>query len=145
MSASDSSSNPELRVLKSLSRVRVRYAETDAMGWVYYACYYHYFEVARSELIRGLWKSYRKIEDEDGLRLPVIESGCKYISGARYEDEIDIATALHMRGARLHFDYTVSQALSGELVATGFTEHCFATHDGRPKRAPAAFLKLFPK
>ncbi|MBL0062864.1 MAG: hypothetical protein IPP40_15605 [bacterium] len=74
-----------------LSRVRVRYAETDAMGWVYYACYLHYFEVARSELIRGIWKSYRKIE-EDGLRLPVIEAGCKYVSGAQYEDELDVET-----------------------------------------------------
>lgn len=143
MSESDSSSNPEPRALKSVTRVRVRYAETDAMGWVYYACYYHYFEVARSELIRNLWKSYRKIEDEDGLRLPVIESGCKYVAGARYEDELDIATELQMRGARLHFDYSVRQADSGDLIAKGFTEHCFASHDGRPRRAPVEFLRLF--
>ncbi|MBK6767191.1 MAG: acyl-CoA thioesterase [bacterium] len=143
MSASGSSSNPEVRVLTAVARVRVRYAETDAMGWVYYACYYHYFEVARSEMIRGLWKSYRRIEDEDGLRLPVIESGCKYVSGARYEDELDIETELHLQGARLRFQYTVRQALTSELVSTGFTVHCFASHDGRPKRAPSAFLMLF--
>lgn len=145
MSASDSSSNPENRSIASVSRVRVRYAETDAMGWVYYACYLNYFEVARSELIREIWKSYRKIEEEDGLRLPVIEAGCKYVSGARYEDELDIETVMRPEGARLRFEYEVKQVETSELIARGFTVHCFADHSGRPKRMPTEFLKLFSK
>jgi acyl-CoA thioester hydrolase len=128
---------------ESVSRIRVRYAETDAMGWVYYACYYQYFEVARSDLIRSSWKSYRRIEDEDGLRLPVIESGCKYLSGARYEDEIDVHTKLTIPdGIRLHFDYTVVLSETDELLATGFTVHCFMDKDGKPKRPPKSFMEF---
>lgn len=127
----------------SVSRIRVRYAETDAMGWVYYACYYQYFEVARSDLIRTLWKSYRRIEDEDGLRLSVIESGCKYLSGARYEDQIDVHAKLEIRdGVRLHFDYSVVLVESDELLATGFTVHCFMDNNGKPKRPPASFMEF---
>ncbi len=143
MSASDTSSNHKSNVLSFVSRVRVRYAETDAMGWVYYACYLHYFEVARSELIRNTWKSYRRIEDEEGMRLPVIETGCTYISGAKYEDELEIETELRSYGARVRFDYLVRQASTSTLVARGFTEHCFSDHAGRPKRMPPEFLRLF--
>ena len=113
------------------------------MGWVYYACYLHYFEVARSELIRERWKSYRKIEDEDGLRLPVIETGCSYYNGARYEDELDVHTTLRMDGAKLRFAYDVRRVESREPIARGFTVHCFVDHQGRPRRAPPEFLKLF--
>lgn len=128
---------------KSVSRIRVRYAETDAMGWVYYACYYQYFEVARSDLIRSLWKSYRRIEEEDGLRLPVVESGCRYFSGARYEDEIDVRTKLTVRdGVRLHFDYEVVLADSSDVLARGFTVHCFMDINGKPKRPPASFVEF---
>lgn len=143
MSESDTSSSHNSNVLRFVSRVRVRYAETDAMGWVYYACYFHYFEVARSELIREVWKSYRRIEDEEGMRLPVIETGCSYISGAKYEDELEIDTELRTCGARVRFDYLVRQSSNNALVARGYTEHCFADHNGRPKRMPPAFLRLF--
>lgn len=128
---------------ENTSRLRVRYAETDAMGWVYYACYLQYFEVARSDLIRTLWKSYRRIEDEDGLKLPVVETGCKYISGARYEDELDIHAKLTLDGGvRLHFDYVVRLANSDTLVASGFTVHCFIDNEGKPKRPPSSFMQF---
>lgn len=113
------------------------------MGWVYYACYLQYFEVARSDLIRTLWKSYRRIEDEDGLKLPVVEAGCKYISGARYEDELDIHAKLTLDGGvRLHFDYVVRLANSDTLVASGFTVHCFIDNEGKPKRPPSSFMQF---
>ncbi len=112
------------------------------MGWVYYACYYQYFEVARSDLIRNLWKSYRRIEDEDGLKLPVVESGCKYHSGARYEDELDIHAILTLDGPRLRFEYTVRRANAVESIATGFTVHCFVNERGRPVRLPRSFVEF---
>lgn len=125
------------------SRIRVRYAETDAMGWVYYACYLHYFEVARSDLIRSLWKSYRSIEEEDDLRLPVIEAKCRYVSGARYEDELDIDTVLLLEGIKLRFQYEVRDATSDALIAEGSTVHCFVDSKGRPKRPPDSFKQFY--
>lgn len=125
------------------TRLRVRYAETDAMGWVYYACYLQYFEVARSDLIRTLWKSYRRIEDEDGLKLPVVEAGCKYFSGARYEDELDICSKLTLDGRiRLHFEYEVRLTETANVIATGFTVHCFIDSSGNPKRPPSSFMQF---
>jgi len=112
------------------------------MGWVYYGRYYDYFEVARSELIRNLWKSYRRIEDEDGLKLPVVESGCKYFSGARYEDELDIHASLTLNGVRLYFDYTVARSGESDFLATGFTVHCFVDAKGKPTRPPQSFLEF---
>lgn len=129
-------------VKESVSRVRVRFAETDAMGWVYYACYLNYFEVSRSDLIRTLWKSYRKIEEDDGLKLPVIEASCKYISGARYEDEIDITAKLSVAGVTLHFEYEVRLAETQALLAIGFTKHCFIDASGKPTRPPVSFRKF---
>ncbi|MCB9366574.1 MAG: acyl-CoA thioesterase [Calditrichaeota bacterium] len=145
MSESDSSSNHSDRVLRSSCVVRVRYAETDAMGWVYYACYFQYFEVARSELIREHWKSYRAIEEEDGLRLPVVEARCNYVSGARYEDELQLLTTMRVHGARLRFTYNVTLLGSEAKVADGLTVHCFASHDGKPRRVPLNFIRLLEK
>ncbi|MBL0060484.1 MAG: acyl-CoA thioesterase [bacterium] len=113
------------------------------MGWVYYACYLQYFEVSRSDLIRTLWKSYRRIEDEDGLKLPVVEAGCKYTSGARYEDELEIRAKLTLVGGiRLHFDYEVRSVETGGVIATGFTVHCFIDSNGKPKRPPMGFMQF---
>jgi acyl-CoA thioester hydrolase len=116
--------------------VRVRYAETDAMGWVYYANYFHYFEVARAELMRRAWKSYRELEDE-GVMLPVVESHCRYVRGARYDDELRIRTRLTIpSGARLRFDYRVLRGQDQELLAEGYTVHCFVSPDGKPRPVP---------
>src|SRR5262245_28192662 len=83
-----------LRVASTAARrtqVRVRYADTDQMGVVYYANYLVWFEVARTEWLReGGW-SYREME-ADGISLPVIEAHCEYRQPARYDDEIEIRT-----------------------------------------------------
>ena len=71
-------------------RVRVRYAETDRMGVVYYANYLIWFEVGRTEWLRHSGWSYRQMEHEGGVQLPVIEAHCEYRQPARYDDEIDI-------------------------------------------------------
>jgi acyl-CoA thioester hydrolase len=119
----------------SVSRIRVRYGETDAMGWVYYANYYLYFEVARADLIRKLWKSYRQMEDE-GLKLPVTESACKYIRGAKYDDEIDVFCRISFPSPfRMRFDYEIKSADKATIVI-GHTQHCFVDDSGRPIRIP---------
>lgn len=145
MSASDSSSKLEAVRHHHVSRVRVRYGETDAMGWVYYANYLYYFEVGRSDLIRSLWKSYREME-EDGVILPVVESHCRYIEGARYDDELEIHSTLTVPGsARIRFDYEIRRADSEALIVQGYTLHCFVNRTARPIRMPAELLKALTK
>ena len=74
-----------------ISRIRVRYAETDQMGVVYYANYLVWFEVARADLLRSLGWSYREMEAA-GIALPVIEAHCQYLRPARYDEEIEVKT-----------------------------------------------------
>ncbi len=73
--------------------IRVRYAETDQMGFVYYGNYATYYEVARVESLRSLGLSYKSIE-EDGILLPVVENYSKYIRPARYDDLLRIKVTI---------------------------------------------------
>jgi acyl-CoA thioester hydrolase len=128
---------------ESTSTVRVRYAETDKMGIVYYANYLVWFEIARTDWLRDTGWTYRAMED-DGLALPVIEAHCDYRSSARYDDEIAIATTARLVSAvRLAFDYTVSRPADSTLIASGHTVHATVDRAGRPVRLPARVKDLF--
>jgi len=113
------------------TEVRVRYAETDQMGIVYYANYLVWFEIGRVELLRALGFSYSLLEREHQCILPVIESRCRYRSPARYDDRILIETSPAMlRGSVLKFAYRIlrkaSNSQEGEvptLLAEGETVH----------------------
>jgi acyl-CoA thioester hydrolase len=114
--------------------IRVRYAETDAMGWVYYGCYFVYFEIGRTELMREVWRPYAEIE-KDGSRLPVVSTGCRFLSGARYDDVLRIVTSASLLTAyRVRFDYRVFR--EEEMLCEGFTEHCFVNRDDKITRVP---------
>jgi acyl-CoA thioester hydrolase len=122
--------------------VRVRYAETDRMGVVYYANYLVWFEVGRTEWLRRSGRTYRDLE-EQGLGLPVIQAYCEYKLGARYDDELEIATrARVVSPVRLAFDYAVVRTADGALVASGYTVHASVDRTGRPVRLPAAVKEL---
>ena len=122
--------------------VRVRYAETDRMGVVYYANYFVWFEVARTELLRTLGWTYREME-ADGVFLPVIEAQCQYRRPARYDDEIAIrAEGRAVSPVRLEFTYLATLAASDEALATGRTAHAAVGPDGRPKRLPERVRKV---
>ena len=77
----------------STTQIRVRYAETDQMGVVYYGNYAQYFEVGRVEAIRHLGFSYKKME-EQGIMLPVTELNVKYLRSAKYDDLLTINTTI---------------------------------------------------
>ena len=120
----------------STTVVRVRYAETDRMGVVYYANYFVWFEVARTEFLRALGWTYREME-AGGVYLPVIEAHCQYRRPARYDDEIAIRTeARAVSPVRLEFTYVATLAGSDEPLATGRTAHAAVGPDGRPCRLP---------
>ena len=128
---------------QSTTRLRVRYAETDQMGVVYYANYLVWFEVARTDLLRASGWNYRDMERE-GFALPVIQAHCEYRESARYDDLIDIQTSGElMSPVRVRFAYRVLRASDGALLAEGFTEHATLDPTGRPRRLPARAKQMF--
>jgi len=121
----------------SVSTLRVRYAETDKMGVVYYANYLVWFEVGRTDLLRARGCTYRELEQQ-GLRLPVIEARAEYIRPVLYDDLLEIRTRLvALSGARMSFTYEVHRSGSPGALATGFTAHASIDAEGRPRRLPA--------
>jgi acyl-CoA thioester hydrolase len=120
----------------SVTRVRVRYAETDQMGVVYYANYFVWFEVGRTELLRSLGGTYRELEAE-GIFLPVIEASCTYSRASRYDDELDIRTTGKLLSpVRMEFQYEVVRLADQVTTATGRTVHAALNTRGRPCRLP---------
>lgn len=125
------------------TKLRVRYGETDQMGYAYYGWYAQYFEVARVELLRSLGTDYRTLE-EQGVMLPVLEFKIKYLKPARYDDLLTIRTRVpEMPRARIRFEYeTLNEA--GELLNQGETTLVFVDKKtGRPCAAPEAFAVYF--
>ena len=122
--------------------VRVRYAETDRMGVVYYANYLVWFEVGRTDWLRETGWTYRAMEDE-GLSLPVIEAHCEYKLSAAYDDELEIrTTGRRVSAVRLAFDYEIVRRADAAVVATGHTVHATLDRSGRPVRLPARVKEL---
>jgi acyl-CoA thioester hydrolase len=131
-----------LSALESASRVRVRYAETDAMGIVYYANYLVWFEVGRTDLLRGAGWSYREME-ADGYMLPVLEASCVYRQPARYDDELEVRTiGTLVSPVRVKFTYDVVRQADEAQLATGYTIHAAIDRGGRPCRLPDRVRKL---
>lgn len=115
--------------------VRVRYAETDRMGVVYYANYLVWFEVGRTEWLRQTGWSYKDME-ADGVALPVIEAHCEYRQPVRYDDEVEIRTrATLVSPVRVRFDYEIVLG-DNASAATGHTVHAALDAAGKPCRLP---------
>ena len=126
------------------TRIRVRYAETDQMGVVYYANYLVWMEVGRVELCKACGFNYRDMEQDDGILLAVAEANCRYASPARFDDEVIVKTWIEQAGSRMAtFAYEMCSAADGRKIATGFTRHIFLTRDFRPTRLPAKYFQLF--
>ncbi len=127
------------------SRVRVRYAETDQMGVVYYANYLVWFEVSRTDWLRHAGWSYRDMETE-GYMLPVVQANCAYKQSARYDDEIDIlARGTLLSPVRIRFDYDVRRTADAALLAEGYTVHASLDPQGKPRRLPPRVLPIFSR
>lgn len=133
-------------MIKCVSEIRVRYADTDQMKFVYYSKYFEYFEQGRSDLLRDIGLPYPRIE-EMGLFLPVIEAHASYRKAARYDDLLLVTTILRdVPVARVRLDYEVRLEDHPELVADGYTVHSFiSAANGRPTRAPAQFIEAIER
>jgi len=128
------------------TQVRVRYAETDQMGIVYYANYLVWFEIGRVELLRSLGLAYSQLEKEHECILPVVEASCRYRSPARYDDEILIETRPAMlRGSVLKFAYRILRktVAGGEntLLAEGETIHVVCDDQLNKKALPERYVE----
>lgn len=122
--------------------LRVRYAETDTAGVVYYANYLTYFEVGRVELLRALGMPIGEVEAR-GIVLPVVEARVKYLRPARLDDLLEISLTLDSVGpASFAFDYEVTR--DGLLLASGWTRLAVCERDtGRCLGMPAWLRALF--
>jgi len=130
-------------MIKSEVKIRVRYAETDRMGYVYYGNYAQYFEVARVEMLRELGFSYKSLEDE-GILLPVVSFETRYFKPAYYDDLLSVKTEIRiMPGARIVFHYqTFNQ--QNELLNEASTSLVFINGaTNRPCRLPNEMRTVF--
>ena len=125
-----------MQMISNRTTSRVRYGDTDRMGYAYYANYLRWFEIGRSELFRALGMTYREIEKK-GVFLPVSEAYCKYLFPVRYDDPLVIETTLDtaVKGA-MKFDYRLLSEDLAKVFAEGYTKHPCVTPDGRVMRRP---------
>jgi acyl-CoA thioester hydrolase len=127
------------------TQVRVRYAETDKMGFVYYGNYPQYYEVGRVEAMRNLGMSYREME-EQGVMMPIASMQIKYIRPAYYDDLLTVRTIVkELPTSRMHFSYEILNP-EGVIINKGETVLAFINMStGRPCAAPDYFLERMKK
>lgn len=124
------------------TKIRVRYSETDRMGYCYYGNYAQYYEVARVESLRSLGISYKELED-DGILLPVVDFNVKYKKPAFYDDELIVKCEVtQMPAVKIIFDYSIYRA--DELLNTAQTTLVFLDEStGKPMKIPTTLATKF--
>lgn len=130
----------------AVSRLRVRYAETDQMGVVYHSNYFIWFEVGRVELLRQLGFTYKEMERQDQCFIAVVDARCRFRAPARYDDEITIRT--HLKNAReslIHFAYEAVRKNDGTVLAEGETTHIVTDAKLNKRPLPERYLTAFKR
>jgi len=126
------------------AHVRVRYAETDQMGVVYYGNYFVWFEIGRVELMRALGFEYKLMETEDDCFIVVAEASCRYRQSAKYDELLRVRTRISQAGNRVvKYAYEILRDADNTLLATGETTHVICGKDGRPKQLPEKYRAKF--
>src|SRR6201992_1599390 len=127
-------------MFENSTKIRVRYGETDQMGYMYYGNYAEFYEVGRVEMLRSLGMTYSGME-QSGIMMPVLEMHCKYIKPALYDEEISIKVIVNkMPGVRIHFKYELYNT-KDELINIGETLLVFVNmNTNRPCLPSQEFL-----
>jgi acyl-CoA thioester hydrolase len=126
---------------KHTYRIRVIYADTDAMGIVYHTNYVKWFEIGRTEMMREMGLVYAELES-DQFNLPLSEAYCHYLSPARYDDILLIETAIeYVRRASLKFVYEIWDADRTRQLVEGYTVHACTNKEGKIVRFKADFME----
>ena len=130
-------------MVKHAHSKRVRYGETDQMGYLYYGNYALYYEIGRVELFRSLGMSYRELEEELGVMMPVVNMSARYLRPARYDQLIRIETSIRQLPLKqVTFDFELFNE-AGELVNGGRVTLCFVnTASGERVPCPEPMLEL---
>jgi acyl-CoA thioester hydrolase len=124
------------RMERTTHQIRVRYGETDKQGVVFYAEFFNYLEVARTEHMRTLGLPYRELEAR-GVFLVVAQAHCRYLAPARYDDVLTVTTWVsQMRRSTLDFSARVALAADGMPVAEGMCRMAVVDAEGRLRRVP---------
>lgn len=123
--------------------LRVRYGETDKMGYCYYGNYAEFLEVGRVELLRSKGITYRELE-ESGIMLPVSEFHIKYLAPAKYDDLLSIVSKVtKLTGTRLFFEYEIFNEAKIKLIEAQTTLVFVNSETMRPTQVPESFLNVF--
>lgn len=123
--------------------LRVRYADIDQMGIVYYSRYYEFFEAARTDMLRDIGLPYSKFE-EMGFMMPVVESHCRYRKGAQFDKMLTVKCIVkETPKVKIKIEYIATDVEDGTLLVEGYTVHAFLNKNGKPCRAPEIFVNLF--
>jgi acyl-CoA thioester hydrolase len=126
--------------------LRVRYAETDQMGVVYYANYLIWMEIGRVEFVRSRGFNYKDLEESEGLFLAVLEANCRYRHPARYDQQIVIETEVTEANARvIQFGYEIRCGETSRVLANGWTRHMWLNREWRPARLPEKYHEALLK
>jgi acyl-CoA thioester hydrolase len=126
------------------TRFRVRYAETDQMGVVYYANYLVWMELGRAEYCRASGVRYKDMEADQGIRLAVVDAHCRYLHPARYDDEIGVKTWIARANPRMvEFHYVICDSATARELASGETRHIFLGPDLKPIKLPEKYRPFF--
>jgi acyl-CoA thioester hydrolase len=130
-------------MLINKTEIRVRYADTDQMHFVYNGKYLEYFEVGRTEMLREIGLAYSIIENK-GYQLPVLETFVKFISPAFYDDILTVESFMkECPSFKIRIDYKIYRKINNSLVAEGYTEHVFIKEQTRkPSRLPFFFTEI---
>lgn len=122
--------------------IRVRYADTDQMGFVYYGNYASFFEIGRVEALRALGMSYKSLEDQ-GVMMPVLDLHCQYLAPARYDELLTLQTIIReLPSVKIKFEYQLFNE-SKKLIHTGATTLVFLRKDTmRPCRCPMPLIEV---
>ncbi|HEY1679535.1 MAG TPA: thioesterase family protein [Candidatus Sulfotelmatobacter sp.] len=126
------------------TRLRVRYAETDQMGVVYHSNHLIWFEVGRVELLRQMGFSYRDMERADGRFIAVVEATCRYRAPVFYDEEVVVRTTLKtVRESVIIFEYELTKAEGGALIAEGETTHIVTDSNMKVAALPDKYFTAF--
>jgi acyl-CoA thioester hydrolase len=131
-------------VIFNETKFRVRYAETDQMGVVYYANYLIWMELGRVEYCRAAGIRYKDMEVDEGVRLAVVDAHCRYMYPAHYDEEIIVKTWIARASRRMiEFHYEMRESQSARKLATGETKHIFLDSDMKPVKLPEKYYGVF--
>lgn len=128
---------------KSITKITVRYSETDKMGIVHHSRYYPWFEIARGDFIKGMGISYQRME-KDGIYMPLTETGAKYIEGVCYDEDLIVTCRMSkLTVVRCEFEYEVIRLSDNKVVTIGRTAHAFCDTNMKPINLKKKFPQYY--